>query len=286
MEGAFVKALRVDSRFRKEGGTSSDFAVELPQTIEFPPDTRGYVSAMSAPHSWWNVEAHQSDRLHVIESRTVAGTPEVLCRRVVVPEGYYTSLTLPGAIAAALNAGKLWPTMAYDVQYVSSKGFLRIQLVATGATDATARFRLPSEDELLSATWRAANWTGEALRAGDLDTMGDLLRLPPVSAPTTAMDTGLLDASPLHVLYLKSNITAFDTLGPRGESDIIQRIPVTEGYGYVIHYAATGASEEFFTVGRGQLRELRFQLHTVNGKPVNLHGGQVSIELTFERSPV
>jgi hypothetical protein len=218
-----------------------------------------------------------------IDSETRASNRR--CRVVQLDAGNYTSVTLPAALADKLNAGKSFPTMSYAVDYLSSRGSLRIQLVAVGgqAADATARFQLPSEDELLSATWRAANWSGTAdpIDARDLDTMGDLLRLPGTSSPTTSLETGLLNVSPVDTLYLQSNLSAFDTVGPRGEQYIVQRLPVTTSYGFVLHYIANGASSESFPVS-GSFRELTFRLCNVRGRAIDLHGGQMSVELTFD----
>ena len=73
-----------------------------------------------------------------------------------------------------------------------SQGCLQIQL--NTAADLSALFQLPSEDELTSQAWRTANWTGtaDAFSADDLDTMGDLLRLPETSAPTANVLTDML----------------------------------------------------------------------------------------------
>ena len=152
-----------------------------------------------------------------------------------------------------------------------------------GASDATARFQLPSEDELLSAGWKATNWRGaaDAYDAADLDTMGDLLRLPAVSAPGSAQETGLLNVAPTDALYLHSNLAGFDSYGPRGEQDIIQRIAVTASYGYVLHYLANGSTAEHFAVS-GSVRELSVSLTNVRGRVIDLHGGQMSLELTFD----
>ena len=50
MEG-YPKVIRVDSRFRVSG-TSSDFRVQLPNAVSFPPGVVCYVSAVSLPRSW------------------------------------------------------------------------------------------------------------------------------------------------------------------------------------------------------------------------------------------
>ena len=278
MEG-YPKVIRVDSRFRVSG-TSSDFRVQLPNAVSFPPGIVCYVSAVSLPHSWWNVEEGLSDKLYVIETKGSSGKR---CRVLTIPAGNYSSLTLPGAVATALNSGSSLTGMAYTVDYLGARGCLRIQLAAAGAADATARFRIPSEDEVTSAAWKASNWTGtaDAYSTDDPDTMGDLLRLPAVSASTTLLETGLLDVSPLHCLYLHSSISNSDSYGPRGDQDIIQRIPVTTSYGYVCHYVANGADEEHFPISKPSFQDLTFRMCNVRGRSVDLHGGQLSIELTF-----
>jgi len=276
----FPKCIRIDSRFRTSG-TSTDFRIQLPTAIAFPEGCVGYVSAVSLPHSWWNVEEGVSDKLYVIETK---GSPtQKRCRVLTIAAGNYTSLTLPGVIATALNTGSSLTGMAYQVDYVTARGCLKIQLVAAGSVDATARFQIPSEDEVTSVSWKASNWTGTAdvYSTDDPDTMGDLLRLAATSAATTSLETGLLDISPIHCLYLQSNVCAYTTVGPRGEGDIVQRIPVTTSYGYVLHYIANGA-EEFFPITQATFKELSFKLCNVRGRPVDLHGGQMSIELTFD----
>jgi hypothetical protein len=291
MESLFVNALRIDSRFRTPSSASStEFQIALPQTLEFSSDTVAYVSAVSFPNSWWNVDSDISDRCFVIETRTVGGAVRKRCRAVQIQAGQYTSLTLPTSLAAALNAGTSLVGMQYQVDYLSSRGTLRIQLAMApgGALDASAKFQLPSEDELSSAQWRAANWvdaggtTADAYDTSAPDAMTDLLRLPSTSAATTVLETGLLNVSPIDCLYLHSNLNNFDTMGPRGERTIIQRIPITVGYGLVNHYVANGSSEEAFNCG-GAYRFLEFSLRTSRGRVVDLHGGQVSIELVFHK---
>ena len=281
----YPKVVRIDSRFRTSG-TGSDFEVTLDRPVTFPAGVRAYVSAVSLPHSWSNVEEGINDRLYVIETRTVGGAEQRKCRSLQLVSGNYTSLTLPTALAAALNSGSLFTgSLAYTVDYVPNRGTLRFQLaVASGGTpDASARFRLPSEDELTSVTWRAANWTGtaDAYSSSDPDTIGDFLRLPNVSAGNTTFETGLLDVSPIHVLYLHSSLSGYESIGPRGETDIIQRLPVTSSYGYVLHYVSNGAAEEHFEVGGRSAQSLGFSLTNSRGRVVDLHGGNVSLELTF-----
>jgi len=279
MEPSYPRVVRLDSRYRT-AGSPTDCVFTLPFNVEFPRGVRCFVSAFSCPHAWFNVDLGLSDKLYVRETRVQSGITYVRCRALQLEAGNYTSLTLPPALQTLMNAGKSFPNASYTVEYLPSQGCLRVQL--TGS-DTTARFSLPSEDELLSSTWRAANWTGTAddLVPNDLDTMGDLLRLQAVSTPTTSLTTGLLNTSPVDVIYLRSaTLASGDSIGPRGESDIIQRIAVTTSYGYNLAYTSNGADSEYFSV-QGGFRELRFSLTNVRGRTLDLHGGFWSVELTF-----
>jgi len=95
----YPRVIRVDARYRSRG-TPTDFAVQLPRTVEFPPETMCYVSAVSLPHAFFNVDALLSDQLYVIETRSQ------------LDAGNCTSITLPTALTEKLNAGKSFPTTA------------------------------------------------------------------------------------------------------------------------------------------------------------------------------
>ena len=178
MENA-PRVLRIDSRFRVSG-TSTNFTYQLPESMQFPEGTRAHVSAVSLPYSWWNVDAGVNDTLYVLEFTGSVYTP----RALKLAAGQYTSLTLPTVIQNALNSGTSLSPLTYTVTYVSAQGCLSIQLTGTG--NAAARFRLPSEDELMSPKWATTYWRDSnnnvvAYNQQDPASLGDLLRLPSTS---------------------------------------------------------------------------------------------------------
>lgn len=275
-ENSAPTVLRVDSRFRTSG-SSTDFQIELPYDVTLPEGTRAHVSAVSFPYSWWNVDTGVNDSLYVLETN---GTT-VWRRALALPAGQYTSLTLPALLQNTLNAGTYLSPLTYNVSYLSAQGALQIQL--QGADLGQKRFRLPSEDELTDASWLAANWLPDAVpNQRDPQSVGDLLRLPSTSSFTSAMMTGLVDIGPQHTLYLHSSICNFNTLGPRpGERDVVCRIPVDVSYGYVVHYRHATIEHDTFDVGGSSLRNLSFRLTNAKGAVIDLHGGQLSLELIF-----
>ena len=57
--------------------------------------------------------------------------------------------------------------------------------------------------------------------------------IQPLTAQT--FESGVVDLRRIHNVYISSaNLSSFKALGPRGESNIIQKIPVTTEYGFTI----------------------------------------------------
>lgn len=285
-----ARVIRVDSRFRTRG-TTSDFAVSLPQALSFAEDCVCYVSAVSLSHTWWNVSGDMNDVLYVIESKGLPTTPNQTCRAVQLPAGYYTATSLPSMLQTALNTGSTLSPMQYACTYDPTRGTVTIRLLAGTGSDATARFRLPSTRELMdpnfTSTWLPRG-TGTAVGYNrmDPDSVGELLRLPEASVSTTALETGLVNVTPIDVLYLTSNLTNWSTIGPRGEADWICRIPVDVAYGFGIHWQHSGNVYDFFEVGSmSGIQELTFKVINSFGTVVDLQGAPVSIELVFAPRP-
>ena len=280
-----VKVLRIDSRLRASG-TSSDFSIVLPRALTFPEDAVCYVSAVSVPFSWYNVSESMNDVLFCIERK--GATVIQACRAIALPKGQYTALSLPTMLQTSLNTGSTLTGMTYQVTYDSTRGTISIRLVNGTGSDATARFQLPSETELMSVAWRSANWvalgggTAATYDIRDPDSIGDLLRLPETSISTTSLESGLVNVSPIDVLYLRCSLNNFSTLGCRGEADWIARIPVDVSYGFTIHYEHSGLLDDHFGCGgQSGVQELRFSLVNSKNTIVDLNGAPMSVELVF-----
>ena len=68
MDGLTVRKLFVDSRLRQPGGTSSEFVIELPEYVEFPPGTHVVCSEALIPTSFNTID-DKSNRLYLSETR-------------------------------------------------------------------------------------------------------------------------------------------------------------------------------------------------------------------------
>ena len=275
----FVQVLRLDSKNRVSG-TGSSFEIELADNLQCGPSTVCHVSAVSFPVSMLTIEENVNDRFY---HRVYAGPDGggVHDTWLVIPPGFYDGPTFAGVLQNLLNtqAHAGWP--AWTVTWNPGTGNFAIQWGTDPAPDRT--WEIVSEASLMYRAW---DWTGPPYDITNPCTCANVLRIeaePYTVVENEVYETGVFDAmADYHVVYLHSNLTNYRSSGPRkGDRDVIARIPVDSGYGSTTHWKPTGSPHEFFPVYGVSLKNIRFSLTDTRGIPLNLHGGNVSIELYF-----
>jgi hypothetical protein len=94
------------------------------------------------------------------------------------------------------------------------------------------------------------------------------------------MYSGLLDVSPIQCLYLHSNLSNFDSVGPLpSSSQVIARIPVLSNYGLVLHHV--GLVDTAFPVDVRNINNITVRLTDSKGKVINSRGSACSLEIIF-----
>jgi hypothetical protein len=101
-------------------------------------------------------------------------------------------------------------------------------------------------------------------------------------------ETGTYDqTADYHVVYLQSDLCNFTSVGPRQDMrNVITRVPVTGLPGSIIHWQPSGSGLEVFPVPMASFRTLRFRLCDSRGRSLNLHGGDMSLEIYFTSDPL
>ena len=101
------------------------------------------------------------------------------------------------------------------------------------------------------------------------------------SLTTSAFESGIIDLRRIHNVYISSsNLTTFKTLGPRGESGIIKKCPVTSEYGFTLVDNVV-VSHDWIDVSRQLLKSLEFLLSDASGTAIDLRGMPISFSLIF-----
>ena len=90
-----------------------------------------------------------------------------------------------------------------------------------------------------------------------------------------------IDLLGTHNIYLTSpNLGGFSSLGPRGNMDILKKIPVTSTFGYLIVDSVV-LNNDYIDCGRQLLSKLHFKIVDTYGNTVPLHGAHMSFSIVF-----
>ena len=132
---------------------------------------------------------------------------------------------------------------------------------------------------------RGILWTGPSINRDDLHSINEVLRndspVSDIESVSTSCESGFLDIMNIHNIYISSpNLGSCSTLGPRGECNIVKKVPVTSNYGYAI-FDNVVSQHDYIDVSRQVLRTLEFKLSSARGVVVPLHGYHVSFSIIF-----
>ena len=253
---SYPRKLYIDSRFRTSGSAShSDFTFQLARSIELPPGTRAVVDSVQIPNVFQTVEASRLKLyLRIFEQAEF----EPVERVVTLEAGHYNAITRANHVQDQLNA------MGYGVWAV---GFNEPTGQLSIAMSGVPYVRLRARDPTLP---------NDALEVVGADVSGiDITSGVPVTLPHH------IDIVGVRVLFLaSSNFGAYTCLGPRGETDCIRQIMVSEGYSDYIT-DKLNHPVEFIDVGGQQLQSLRFRLVDGSGRIVDMLGRSIAFSIIF-----
>ena len=101
------------------------------------------------------------------------------------------------------------------------------------------------------------------------------------SSTASAFESGIIDLRRIHNVYISSlNLSTFKTLGPRGECNLIKKVPVTTEYGFTVVDNIV-VSHDWIDVSKQLLNTLAFRLSDAYGTTIDLRGMPISFSLIF-----
>ena len=87
---------------------------------------------------------------------------------------------------------------------------------------------------------------------------------------------------PIRNIYIHSSLGNYNTLGARGETSIIKKVPVSSNSGdYIFDQVLVG--NDFGDCSKQTLRQISFELKDVHGNHVNFHNSNLSFSLIFSK---
>ena len=99
---------------------------------------------------------------------------------------------------------------------------------------------------------------------------------PLTTAGVSSFETGGIDLPNVHNIYIHSTTLGhYNSIGVRGESTIIKKVPVSSSFGYLIMDSVV-APHDKIDVSRQLIKTLKFALKNVHGNVVDLHSANIS----------
>ena len=273
------KKVYIDSSY-KVNGTSSDFTIDLPETVQLEDNMLCQIHEVSIPHSWYSINSTNNNlyfRHQVIPPGVIAG---ITYRKVVIPEGNYTAVDLAQTIEIALNL--LVDTVdrpnTYCLIYNSSTNKITIS-----SNYSTVIFVVLTDGEI-------APVAGVFSDPVDVNSLNSINRVIGNTTPATdaytnvaPYTTNFIDLVPFKSLYLHCNeISNYNQLTVAGNSSIIKKINVSVPYLGIINDNEL-SSFDYIDVSNKMLRRLNFRISNNLNQTVNLNNVDVSFTLTFFR---
>ena len=96
------KKVYVDSYY-KVNGTSSEFTIDLPETVQLEDNMLCQIHEVSIPHSWYSIN-ETNNNFYIMEGILPPATPSgVIYRKLIIPVGNYTASELATQLATSMN---------------------------------------------------------------------------------------------------------------------------------------------------------------------------------------
>ena len=280
-----VKKIFVDSKFKtKDSVSNSNFKFELNQTISLPNNTTFIIDDICIPHAWYTIEQDINDRLylHISNNDPDPDRRANFNRALQIPAGNYTGDTLKTAIQVKLDAGieSIGTSGWFTVSYNSTQHQITIKVIYADKT-----FKLLADDDIetkLDGLFSASFNTGNPASMNHVLRNYGVNRLSPYYTNTVAFASGFLDLQSINNIYISSpNLGSFSTLGSRGESNIIKKVPVSSDFGFMIIDRVVN-NNDYLECSKLSLKTIEFHLKDVYGRYIPLHNAHVSFTIVFD----
>ena len=280
-----VKKIYVDSQYSTSDSTStSTFKFQLGRNVHLPQNTVFYLEDVCIPHSWYTIEPGINDTFYFGFS-TAATPPSGIANPFFViyspklPSTNYTGSTLATALQTALDtAVGLYNYNGYKSYFVVSYNVLTNSISIT-FTQTNVMLYIPSDNDLI-ANPALFGYSGTTPPSCN-ELMGNQGNMRNYYTSSASFFSGILSLNPFRNIFISSpNLGSFSTLGARGESNIIKKVPVTSDYGYLIVDSFT-STHDFLDCSRLTLGTIEFNLRDVRGNLIPLHGAHVSFSIVF-----
>ena len=276
------KKIYIDSSY-KVSGTSSDFVIDLPETVQLEENTKCIIHEVSIPHSWFSIQEGFNDKLYFFQLDPNGVNPDITDYRVFsIDEGNYSGVELASRIQFWLNDyfdtrnPDAIRTDTYTVSYDT-----RLNKITIAINYSTIIFNVFTEAEVIANQNQFTGIDVNNLRS--INKVLNIVDTSPTHGIALPFVSGFVDLVPVKNLYLHCNeICNYNQLTVAGNSSIIKKINVTVPYLGIIQDNQIN-DFDYVDVSGKILRRLNFRFTDEFNKTVNFNNVECSFSLTFFR---
>ena len=271
------KKIFVDSKYRSIGSnSSSDFSIELNESLELPDDTRMYVTDISVPAVWKTTENNFYEYLYVM---VFNGDTLVKNFRVFLGNKIYFAEQLCFDMVEGMNNNTTDLTSGGIFVYAYSSATRTVEIKIKDGLPYT--IKIPVDEELqnyVNGIWDNVSVPYDNRNPVSINYL--LSNFVPTS-PIAVWTSSYLNLIPFRYIFITSNaLSDYRYSAPNSySSSIIRKILVTEQLGGIINDNQAPHHEDFINVGGRNLKRLDFKITNETGTVMNLYDIPVQFAL-------
>lgn len=278
-----IKKIYIDTKFKSLSSISnSDFKIDLPQSLTFPENSVFYIDDVSIPHSWYVIEKNINDRLY-IHTYAINNSFESYNIATLAP-GNYNGIDLASELTTRINNVVNIPNFPNAYASIYS---VKTNTITIDIQYSNFKFKIFTPDDLKSDTIHN-RYNNSYDKNNPLDINEILSNIDGVSPYyqfPTSYTSGSLNLQTIRNIYIHSSLGNYNTIGPKGESSIIKKIPVNANKGEYI-FDQVLVSNDFGDCSKQTLRTIKFDLKDSRGNHIPFHGSHLSFSIIFSRLDV
>jgi hypothetical protein len=272
---AGVNRIFVDSRHRQaDSRSTTDFRVELPETITVDDNMCCVVTDVCIPVSWYTVETDVNDKLFVRVITTATNFADYI---ITFASRNYTRTELVDAI----NYEFAQRSLPLECDEDPFRNIIRIVATAISNKQFMVFSNADLQTNFLRETWKGTYYSRSNPQSIN-DVIGNTDFKLKVYDSVNIYEGGQFNAVPHHTVYIVCpQLGTYKSIGPQGERDILKK-HVVMANPHEISFDTALNAEDFSNISKLSFKSLQFRLLDVYGNVLNMHGQNWSFTLIIK----
>ena len=214
------KKIYIDSKYRSsDSNSSSDFKVELPETMHFKEDTVFHLDDITIPHSWESILENTNDKLY-FKVYKINVTPEEEYHLIATIEaGNYTGGDLAVEIQAEINSQV--QTATSFISMFTCAYVIKTNKIIITCNSAIYAFRIVTQPEIKTIDWNGP--TFDRNKPNDItEVLSNLDNFSKRYNSVIPYVSGSITLQPFNNIYIHAtNLSNYNSIGPMNERTIV-----------------------------------------------------------------